>query len=92
MKTVFLSENFQFLEVKFSLYLNRLVFVISISAFGHIHCCQKGDIISNSVDPYETIMCLSHLDLHCFKSIYLGLQSCKDYNTHLGYFFLANKL
>ena len=26
---VFLSENFQFLEVKFSIYLNRRVFVIS---------------------------------------------------------------
>ena len=25
---VFLSENFQFLEVKFSIYLNRLVFVM----------------------------------------------------------------
>ena len=25
----FLSENFQFLEVKFSIYLNRCVFVIS---------------------------------------------------------------
>ena len=27
---VFLSENFQFLEVKFSLYLNRCVFVMRI--------------------------------------------------------------
>ena len=26
----FLSENFQFLEVKFSVYLNRRVFVMSI--------------------------------------------------------------
>ena len=26
--TVFLSENFQFLEVKFSIYLNRRVFVM----------------------------------------------------------------
>ena len=26
---VFLSENFQFLEVKFSIYLNRRVFVMS---------------------------------------------------------------
>ena len=28
---VFLSENFQFLELKFSLYLNRYVFVIPSS-------------------------------------------------------------
>ena len=27
----FLSENFQFLEVKFSIYLNRLVFVMTSS-------------------------------------------------------------
>ena len=26
---VFLSENFQFLEIKFSIYLNRRVFVMS---------------------------------------------------------------
>ena len=29
----FLSQNFQFLEVKFSLYLNRRVFVMYICAF-----------------------------------------------------------
>ena len=29
---VFLSENFQFLEVKFSIYLNRRVFVMSTVA------------------------------------------------------------
>ena len=28
---VFLSENFQFLEVKFSIYLNRRVFVMNSS-------------------------------------------------------------
>ena len=28
---VFLSENFQFLEVKFSLYLNRRVFVMGFN-------------------------------------------------------------
>ena len=27
---VFLSENFQFLEVKFSIYLNGLVFIMSL--------------------------------------------------------------
>ena len=29
----FLSENFQFLEVKFSIYLNRPVFVMYVSIF-----------------------------------------------------------
>ena len=32
-KKLFLSENFQFLEVKFSLHLNRSVFVME-SSFG----------------------------------------------------------
>ena len=35
---VFLSENFQFLEVKFSIYLNRHVFVMSLSM---IHVRQE---------------------------------------------------
>ena len=30
---VFLSESFQFLEVKFSIYLNRRVFVMAFSIF-----------------------------------------------------------
>ena len=30
-KRIFLSENFQFLEVKFSIYLNRHVFVMQLS-------------------------------------------------------------
>ena len=35
----FLSENFQFLEVKFSIYLNRRVFVMADSAIlrGFVH-------------------------------------------------------
>ena len=31
----FLSQNFQFLEVKFSLYLNRRVFVMSFTQLAH---------------------------------------------------------
>ena len=31
---VFLSENFQFLEVKFSMYLNRRVFVMQCPLMG----------------------------------------------------------
>ena len=33
---VFLSENFQFLEVKFSIYLNRCVFVIPDNIYIYI--------------------------------------------------------
>ena len=41
---VFLSENFQFLEVKFSLYLNRHVFVMGLkSAFKKIY--YKNELI-----------------------------------------------
>ena len=35
--SVFLSENFQFLEVKFSIYLNRRVFVMDMN-----ESCMKG--------------------------------------------------
>ena len=35
---VFLSENFQFLEVKFSIYLNRHVFVMLQS---YAHCLSR---------------------------------------------------
>ena len=33
----FLSENFQFLEVNFSIYLNRRVFLMNILALGYIN-------------------------------------------------------
>ena len=33
----FLSENFQFLEIKFSIYLNRRVFVMWTSANSYLH-------------------------------------------------------
>ena len=39
---VFLSENFQFLEVKFSIYLNRLVFVMQ--PFMKLHGITKTHI------------------------------------------------
>ena len=39
-RVFFLSENFQFLEVKFSIYLNRRVFVM---AFFFKDCSNKGD-------------------------------------------------
>ena len=49
-----------------------------ISAFRHIHCCQKGDIfksstnIANSLDSDETAHCdPSHLDLHCMQNYLL---------------------
>ena len=45
----FSSENFQFLEVKFSTYLNRLVFVMK----------KMIDYVTNSVDPDQT-PCFAH--------------------------------
>ena len=35
----FLSENFQFLEVKFSIYLNRRVFVMNLDATSLMRRC-----------------------------------------------------
>ena len=47
---VFLSENFQFLEVKFSIYLNRRVFVM---------CRKKGSsAISEEPDQPACTPCL----------------------------------
>ena len=34
---IFLSENFQFLEVKFSIYLNRRVFIMFSQILMHIY-------------------------------------------------------
>ena len=46
----------------------------SFSAFGHAHCCPKGDScksrtkMANIVDPDEMAHSeLSHLDLHCLQ-------------------------
>ena len=38
---VFLSENFQFLEVKFSIYLNRLVLVMGMDTHSREAFLQK---------------------------------------------------
>ena len=59
----FLSINFQFLGVKFSIYLKRRVFVIY-----HVHCCKEGfqSKIKNRMARNEP----SHLDLH-FLHMYL---------------------
>ena len=45
---VFLSDNFQFLEVKFSIYLNRRVFVMSGSFSLCIIYIQSTLVISKS--------------------------------------------
>ena len=53
---LFLSENFQFLEVKFSIYLNRRVFVMMkklSKELGRI----KGTL-ANSVGPDQGLYCL----------------------------------
>ena len=41
----FLSENFQFLEVKFSIYLNRHVFVMVIVILPYLYTCAH-EIVS----------------------------------------------
>ena len=38
---IFLSENFPFLVVKFSIYLNRHVFVMSSNIFGTTEICFR---------------------------------------------------
>ena len=54
----FLSENFKFLEEKFSIYLNRRVFVMLSFQY------TKPDTCTNSVD--ETAHNEpSHQDIHC---------------------------
>ena len=49
-----LSENFQFLEVKFSMYLNRGVFVTVSDKIQH----------ANNADPYQTDKCIHGLPFH----------------------------
>ena len=44
---VFLSENFQFLEMKFSMYLNRHVFIMFTLLLLNMTCL----VLANSVDP-----------------------------------------
>ena len=54
---VFLFEKIQFLEVKFSIYLNRRVFVMDRQAS------------ANSIDPVHIQQnVLSDQDLHCCQS------------------------
>ena len=40
-KKLFLSENFQFLEVKFSIYLNRRIFVMSTFFSDELDCAGR---------------------------------------------------
>ena len=51
---VFLSENFQFLEVKFSIYLNRHVFVME-SQSHHLALPKHGDHSARQ-DPVNIAM------------------------------------
>ena len=48
----FLSENFQFLEVKLSIYLNRRVFVI----FKCLPYMDMAVILFNGAEPFEQIV------------------------------------
>ena len=54
----FVSENFQFLEVKFSIYLNRLVFVMNI-CFPEL----SEEFCMDSKTSWNESLCRSHLGL-----------------------------
>ena len=59
----FLSENFQFFKVKYSVYLNRHIFVMAmrIRVFGHIHTAKAQ--ISLSIPQYNRDRHLSLTEL-----------------------------
>ena len=50
--TVFLSENFQFLEVKFSLHLNRSIFIMDKICF---HAKTTKKLFPNTLDLNLTL-------------------------------------
>ena len=73
---VFLSENFQFLEVKFSIYLNRHVLVMILCPYSifvlkseHLPFTTVDAVwVENRVDADQTpISVASDLDLHCLS-------------------------
>ena len=84
----FLSKNFQFLEVKFSIYLNRRVFVMTRNA--HYHTCQIPS--QRSICAYTTMMLydqdlisntvFSHLCLYEVGSLPMWENSMS--NDHIG--------
>ena len=52
----FLSENFQFLEVKFSIYLNRLVFVMTCPFYSQALTCHVNCLIRRQFAPtYQSL-------------------------------------
>ena len=57
---VFLSENFQFLEVKFSIYLNRRVFVMRVR--GHVSISSLSTLSFTS-SPFLALLSLFSLSL-----------------------------
>ena len=79
MKNSFLSENFQFLEVKIYLYLNRCVFVMKLnsSAFlisrislkcNNLHCSRLNVFFGFSIIKY--ILCIRiTFEKHAYSNI-----------------------
>ena len=65
MKTigVFLSENFQVLEVKFSIYLNRHVFVMICGPHHRKRCLKGPDNSACSLIRAFAVLLRNHLDL-----------------------------
>ena len=78
---VFLSQNFQFLEVKFSLYLNRRVFVMSKIFLKLRLTCQY--------DTYLSGFGIHFLGLFCFLYVLLLAKTCASYVSFPNFWGLA---
>ena len=66
---IFLSENFRFLVVKFSLYLNRHVFIMHLN-YRNNHKLGDRQAWANSVDPDQIPHdAASDQGLHCWPLI-----------------------
>ena len=78
----FLSENFSFLEVKFSIYLNRRVFVMSFPS-NFVNKLTHFAIVHQIAIPY-IVTCIIIIMLTCLLYIRLTLillQACQEMNV-----------
>ena len=81
---VFLSENCQFLDVKFSIYLNRHVFmmnskfILKATSFGNRCCrCNEGSLYIRKMIIYRHFCCT------CISRSDLALQVFVHLSVHL---------
>ena len=81
---VFLSENFQFLEIKFSIYLNRRVFVM---------CFNNENYWTTSVDPVQKVASdqVLHYLLLIMQSVNTSASSTVN-SCYLDSAYLVNRL